>query len=109
MAQPVGQLLYEIQTMLDAPLDGAAAPGLDELEHTLTNGYARALALEGERLRLQRRIGAAAADVAAVGELPALSARLVALDDELTRLRAALSRLRDKLTLRRHDAAPASA
>ena len=37
--------------------DGAdpSVPVLTELEHTLTDGYARALALEGERLRIERQ------------------------------------------------------
>jgi hypothetical protein len=39
-------------------LDGASAPSLASLEATLTDGYAHALSLEGERLRLERRLRA---------------------------------------------------
>ena len=42
----------EIRTLLDAPPTGDDAPSLDAIEHTLTAGYARALALEAERWRL---------------------------------------------------------
>jgi len=35
----------------------ADAPTLARLEETLTDGYAEALALETERLRLERRLG----------------------------------------------------
>ena len=48
-------------TMLDTIqelLDGAPAPSLDSLEEPLTTGYAHALALEGERLRLERDLRA---------------------------------------------------
>jgi hypothetical protein len=41
----------EIRDLLDAPPTGEAAPSLDHIEHTLTTGYATALALEAERSR----------------------------------------------------------
>ena len=46
------------------PQTGASAPTLARLEDTLTEGYARALALEAERWRLERRIGEVARTVA---------------------------------------------
>ena len=51
----------DIRSLLEAPPTGEEAPTLDHIEHTLTAGYAQALALEAERWRLERKI----ADVAA--------------------------------------------
>lgn len=92
----------EIRTLLDAPPAGDDAPSLDAIEHTLTAGYARALALEAERWRLERRI----ADVASKlgdqsgdlqqSELTKLGQRLSAADGDLARLRGLLSSLRSR-------------
>jgi hypothetical protein len=80
-----------------------AAPNrrpIEEIEHTLTDGYATALALEGERWRIERRIGEVAASLARgdaankAKELTSLAQRLETSDGELTRLRAALADLR---------------
>ena len=46
---------------IDALLGGA--PPVPELERTLTDGYATALALEGERLRIERRMDGVAAAI----------------------------------------------
>ena len=45
-----------VQTEIEALL-GAEAPTLARLEETLTEGYAEALVLETERLRIERRLG----------------------------------------------------
>src|ERR687888_1665471 len=92
----------EIRTLLDAPRVGDDAPSIDAVEHTLTAGYARALALEAERWRLERRI----ADVAArlgeevtdedASELAQLGRRLSLAADDLSRLRALLVSLRGR-------------
>src|SRR2546422_11413514 len=58
----------EIRTLLDAPPVGEDAPSIDAVEHTLTAGYARALALEAERWRLERRIAEVASKLAEAGE-----------------------------------------
>ena len=71
-------LCEQIRTLLDPP------PGehsLERLEDTLTEGYARALALEAEQLRLERRIGELGAEVRSGDdhvddELSTLAARL---------------------------------
>jgi hypothetical protein len=89
----------EIQTLLKAPPTGDDAPSLDDLEHTLTAGYARALALEAERWRLERRIAKVAAALSGSAEtqhseLATLGKRLSAADGDLTRLRELLSSLR---------------
>jgi len=90
----------DIRSLLEAPPTGEEAPTLDHIEHTLTAGYARALALEAERWRLERKI----ADVAArlgdevtdedATELAKLGQRLSSADGDLTRLRALLASLR---------------
>ena len=48
----------QIEALLVAPASGADAPTLAYLEEKLTEGYAEALALEAERLRIERRLGA---------------------------------------------------
>lgn len=50
-------LQEELAELLTLPEDGAAAPSLATLELRLTDGYAQALALEAERLRIERRLG----------------------------------------------------
>jgi uncharacterized membrane protein len=92
----------DIRNLLDAPPTGDEAPTLDHIEHTLTSGYARALALEAEHWRLERKI----ADLAArLGEevtdedatqLAKLSQGLADADADLTRLRALLVSLRSR-------------
>ena len=90
----------EIRSMLAAPPNGADAPSLHEIEETLTAGYANALALEAERLRLERRIAAAAAALnteskePSTAELATLAQQLTVADGDLAQLRALLSSLR---------------
>jgi hypothetical protein len=50
------ELTAEIEALLDSPDGGAGAPSLSELEDTLTTGYARALALDAERGRIEREL-----------------------------------------------------
>jgi hypothetical protein len=52
-------LSAEIVALLDSPAGGDGAPTLSALEDTLTTGYARALALEAERERIERSLTAA--------------------------------------------------
>ena len=82
----------------------AAGPGdRTAIEETLTLGYAQALSLEAERLRLDRRIAALAAGLvsdgagARVAELAELARRRRHADGELARLREALLLLRARL------------
>jgi hypothetical protein len=92
----------EIRTLLESPPLGVDAPSLDAIEHTLTAGYARALALEAERWRLERRIAGVAAQLAEPSgelrhsELIQLGERLAAADGDLTRLRRLLVSLRNR-------------
>src|SRR4051794_23558047 len=73
-------------------------PTLDVLEDTLTQGYAEALALEAERLRLERRLGEVARNATAdhAAELRSLGSRLNSADGELVRLRTMLGTLHDR-------------
>lgn len=75
----------EIAELLRLPEDGAGAPTLSTLEQRLTDGYAQALSLEAERLRIERRLGE--------------------LDGELARLRPLLETLKTRARLRRQSAA----
>jgi hypothetical protein len=90
-------VVTEIRSLLDLP-EGAAAPTREEVENTLTSGYAYALALEGECLRIERRLRvlfrtqkprAAVAD-----EIAGLTSRLAQTDQELAGVRSLLSSLR---------------
>ena len=74
------------------------APSLASLEHTLTEGYARALALEAERLRIEKRVVEVVKDAGAeqAAELKQLGTRLTSADGEIEKLRASLGRLADR-------------
>jgi ABC-type phosphate transport system auxiliary subunit len=75
-----------------------------DVERTLTDGYAGALALEAERVRLERRFaeltGALADDQASerLDELSSLQRRISRTDEELSQLRAVLAGVRKRLT-----------
>jgi hypothetical protein len=95
-------MLKQIEELLDAE-----APPLARMEDTLTEGYAQALALEAERLRLERRIG----EVAREGrddvgdEIRSLGSRLSSADGRLTELRSLLGTLHERARTARHAAA----
>jgi vacuolar-type H+-ATPase subunit I/STV1 len=91
-------LLTEIAKLLERS-DGADDPA--RLARTLTDGYARALALEGELARLQTRIGEVTAtlsrgDTSPTAELSSLLERIETHDAALQDLRDELARLRDR-------------
>lgn len=92
----------EIRTLLESPPLGEAAPSLDAIEDTLTAGYARALELEAEQWRLERRIAEVATQLSESSgqlrhsELIDLGERLAAAGGELTRLRGLLASLRTR-------------
>jgi hypothetical protein len=94
-------VLHEVQIVLeriDALLGGA--PPVPELERTLTDGYATALALEGERIRIDREMEGVAAAIdenpQEAKKLSALAARRASLDSEITHLRARLGLLKQR-------------
>lgn len=90
MNEDLSLLLDRIGALLNGSGSDAPAPRAEDVEHTLTDGYARALALEGERLRTERRIRALAGDAEHVSELRSLKSRLGNIDADLARLRKLL-------------------
>jgi hypothetical protein len=74
------------------------------LERTLTDGYAQAMSLEAEQLRLERQIGDVAAQVsvtergARTEELQELSLRLSRASTDLEHLRGLLTALRRRVS-----------
>jgi hypothetical protein len=92
----------EIRNLLEAPPSGDDAPSLDYIEHTLTAGYATALALEAERWRLERKIAELAQGLTDESgdlrhsELAETAQRLSESEGDLTKLRALLSSLRTR-------------
>ena len=91
-------LFERIDALVAEP--GSGEPALAQIEHTLTEGYARALALEAERWRLERRIGEVAAKLSEgnrekrTDELANLAQRIAMADGDLSLLRGRLSILR---------------
>ncbi|MGB2953623.1 MAG: hypothetical protein WBB74_09575 [Gaiellaceae bacterium] len=102
MASDLTILFDEIGALIDAPINGDRAQALARIERTLTDGYAQALSLEAERLRLERRIGEVAVELTdrnkelKADELALLGRRLTTASDELARLRESLGGLRDR-------------
>ena len=79
--------MHEVTVVLERidVLLGGAPPVL-ELERTLTDGYATALALDGERIRIERQMDG----VAGAKELSELAERRAEVDGELSHLRTRL-------------------
>ncbi len=101
MAARLDIVLQRIQALLAATEGGR--PTRDRIERTLTEGYAEALALDGQRLRLEREIDDVTAHLAAGGkarpdDLRALIARVAAVEGDLAELRELLSTLRSRVT-----------
>ena len=93
-------LLERITSLLTNRSADPGKPLVTEMEDTLTDGYARALQLEGERLRLERRIGQLAHSVDGredADELKALAGRLRDVDADLDGLRGRLGALQKHL------------
>jgi hypothetical protein len=88
-----------INTLLDQ-LERGESPDRAGLEHTLTDGYAWALALDAECDRLERRISQRAAELGSGGsaeqarDISALARLLARRRRELTSLRELLAVLR---------------
>jgi len=96
-------LINDIRAAMQTPLEADATASRAHVERVLTDGYAHALVLEGERLQIERQIGAVTARIGAgggkglAGELSELSDRLSRTDRALRELRAQLASLRDRL------------
>jgi|tagenome__1003787_1003787.scaffolds.fasta_scaffold19266350_2 chromosome segregation ATPase len=91
------ELLQTIQTMISSETDDLA-----QIERTLTDGYARALELEGEKLRLERRLAQVTQRIDH-GDTEENARELASLAKSIDGQQGALARLRAQLTeLRRH-------
>ena len=88
-------VMADIRSLLDLP-DGAELPPRADVEDTLTSGYAHALDLERERLRIQRTLRAALRSEGRPdgNEIRELTGRLAHADQELAGVRAMLATLR---------------
>ena len=92
-------VLAAIEAVLKEPASGGPV-AVARVEQTLTDGYARALEIEAERWRLERKISEVARLLTApdaadrARELSTLSQRLAGADAELVRLRKSLAALR---------------
>ncbi len=103
-------LLERIRMLVDDRRDGASRRRLAEIDETLTDGYARALALEGDAWRIRRRQAELARkprEPTHAHELEALAVRLTAVEDELARLRRALRPLQEHANVLRATIAAA--
>jgi len=100
MTHEVARLYDDINALLEEPADEEGPRYRARLEHTLTDGYARALELEAESKRLERRVAELAGGLngsspaPTAEELGASARRLGDIDAELARLRAVLTTLR---------------
>ena len=112
MPRDLRLLLDRIHELSTEQGDVAPRPLLAMIEHTLTDGYAVALALEGEGVRIQRRIAALAAHVESgeeAVEMRTLGDRLAGANEDLASLRASLVGLRRRAQTVRSLAAAAEA
>jgi hypothetical protein len=100
LPDPGAMIENHIRTLLDAPEVGDGAPTLAHIEELLTAGYARAMEIEGEQWRLQRRLVEIALRLADdYNELQARELRKVAhefrgVEDDLVGIRALIRSLR---------------
>lgn len=88
MTDDLPLLIERLRFLVDQPGDELGA-----VEHTLTDGYACALALEAEGRRAAARVRELAGDAGALAEQRALKMRLEQIDRELAELRGFLGSL----------------
>ena len=92
-------LIDRIEALVEQPADGARTQLLEAMEHTLTDGYAVALAIEGERLRTERAIAEGLSEAeqeSGAAHLVALSEQLAEQERDLKHLRELLAGLRER-------------
>ncbi|MDQ3066097.1 MAG: hypothetical protein M3R12_02940 [Actinomycetota bacterium] len=88
--------MTEVRSLLDLP-QGAELPPRAIVEDTLTTGYAYALDLEGERLRIERQLRSLLRSGDPAGaEVKEAAGRLEVAVRELAHVRALLSSLRSQ-------------
>lgn len=92
----------DIRDLLATPGSAASKTFLEHVDSTLTDGYAHALQLEGERGRIERRIAEVVAGLPAdvdqdhEPELVELAERLRTSNEDIETLRALLTSLRER-------------
>jgi hypothetical protein len=95
-------VIDDIREILAVHGPAASTTFLERVDATLTDGYAHALQLEGERWRIERRIAEVVAALPAEAdrehepELVALAARLRTSNESIAGLRALLASLRER-------------
>jgi hypothetical protein len=99
VADELDLLLERVHALIDATEDGASPPR-NEVEPTLTEGYARALELDAECLRLEHRIDRLTREIAdgksvPTGKLSGLLRRLHETEQRSADLRELLVSLRE--------------
>ncbi len=97
MGSDLAPLVDRIRLLVHEPTSDPSERLLQRMEHTLTDGYAHALALEAESMRIEREIDAAVTQLrngARADKLGPLSDRLAATQRDLRRLRELLTMLR---------------
>ncbi len=96
-------LLDQIDALLEDGVSSAEPQVVLRIERTLTDGYASALALEGERLRIERQIEGVTAAINSgdshrrAEELSLLARRRAKVDGDLAYLRDRLGLLRNRV------------
>lgn len=101
MTDGLDKVIRRVRALLATLNEGNGVPSRERIEATLTEGYAAALALDGERLRLERRMDEVTAHVAhgrgeRVREMQRVMARLEETEQDLADLRELLTRLRTR-------------
>ena len=76
LTQEIAALYDDIRALLDEPASEEGPRFRARLEHTLTDGYARALELEAESKRIERRVAALAEGLNRAAHQPAAAARM---------------------------------
>jgi ABC-type phosphate transport system auxiliary subunit len=98
--ESIPALFEEIDELLAEPAPAQEPVSRARLERMLTDGYAHALSLEAERLRLERRMSELAGQLndgnqeQKAQELVQISRRITRASGEIDRLRSTLSQLR---------------
>jgi hypothetical protein len=98
MSDDISILFDRIRGLLQEEADEPSDE--DAVEHTLTDGYARALALDGERLRIEEGIRELAGSEEHTGDVRLLKARLALVEEELAQLRGLLGTLARRVQTR---------
>jgi tRNA C32,U32 (ribose-2'-O)-methylase TrmJ len=102
MGRRLDILIERIGDLLAQPSEGRGAPSRERIESLLTEGYAEALALDGQRLRLERKIDQVTAHLARGGDtraadLQKVLSRIEATEEDLAELRKLLTALRSRV------------